>query len=208
MWAKSDRNNFQNCWEICKGNIVIYRSERYLSYQKDHATLSFYHLQLTSDPQKSKAHLRVSEAVLYTLAGYLDWVSMNLIFTNNSVLLQMLCLLLDNSSLQLLAAECLLTIVGRKVNYNQDSGRFFHLFFQVLYYYQWFVFDFKKGLWLSNSEKSAKVWSFEKKSSITVDLHVHSGKLYSKFIDMFWFHILHIIVHVLFRFSVIFSFSL
>lgn len=104
-----------------KGNIVIYRSERYLSYQKDHSTLSFYPLiQLTSDPQKSKAHLRVSEAVLYTLAGYLDWVSMNLIFTNNSVLLQMLCLLLGNSSLQLLAAECLLTIVGRKVNYNQE----------------------------------------------------------------------------------------
>lgn len=129
-----------------KENIVIYHSERYLSYQKDHATSSFHPLQLTSDPQKSKAHLRVSEAVLYTLAGYLDWVSMNLIFTNNSVLLQMLCLLLDNSSLQLLAAECLLTIVGRKVNYNQDSGRFFHLFFQVLYYYQWFVSDFKKGL--------------------------------------------------------------
>lgn len=87
----------------------------------DHSTLSFYPLiQLTSDPQKSKAHLRVSEAVLYTLAGYLDWVSMNLIFTNNSVLLQMLCLLLGNSSLQLLAAECLLTIVGRKVNYNQE----------------------------------------------------------------------------------------
>lgn len=106
-------------------NIVIYRSERYLSYQKDHSTLSFYPLiQLTSDPQKSKAHLRVSEAVLYTLAGYLDWVSMNLIFTNNSVLLQMLCLLLGNSSLQLLAAECLLTIVGRKVNYNQEVFSF------------------------------------------------------------------------------------
>lgn len=96
-----------------KGNIVI------------HSTLSFYPLiQLTSDPQKSKAHLRVSEAVLYTLAGYLDWVSMNLIFTNNSVLLQMLCLLLGNSSLQLLAAECLLTIVGRKVNYNQEVFSF------------------------------------------------------------------------------------
>lgn len=104
---------------------MIYRSERYLSYQKDHSTLSFYPLiQLTSDPQKSKAHLRVSEAVLYTLAGYLDWVSMNLIFTNNSVLLQMLCLLLGNSSLQLLAAECLLTIVGRKVNYNQKVFSF------------------------------------------------------------------------------------
>lgn len=90
-----------------------------------YSTLSFYPLiQLTSDPQKSKAHLRVSEAVLYTLAGYLDWVSMNLIFTNNSVLLQMLCLLLGNSSLQLLAAECLLTIVGRKVNYNQEVFSF------------------------------------------------------------------------------------
>lgn len=123
--SKSDKNNFQNCQEICKENIVIYCSESYLSYQKDHSPLSFYPLiQLTSDPQKSKAHLRVSEAVLYTLAGYLDWVSMNLIFTNNSVLLQMLCLLLGNSSLQLLAAECLLTIVGRKVNYNQEVFSF------------------------------------------------------------------------------------
>ncbi|XP_065943324.1 exportin-5 [Magallana gigas] len=86
--------------------------EMFVQFLRLHTNLADENL--TSDPQKSKAHLRVSEAVLYTLAGYLDWVSMNLIFTNNSVLLQMLCLLLGNSSLQLLAAECLLTIVGRK----------------------------------------------------------------------------------------------
>ncbi|XP_061183399.1 exportin-5-like [Saccostrea echinata] len=84
--------------------------EMFVQFLRVHTDLA----EKCSDPQESKAHLRVSEAVLYTLAGYLDWVSMSLIFTNNSVLLQMLCLLLGNSSLQLLAAECLLTIVGRK----------------------------------------------------------------------------------------------
>ncbi|XP_056022649.1 exportin-5-like [Ostrea edulis] len=86
--------------------------EMFIQFLRNHTSLATEYVK--SDPQKSKSHLRVSEAVLYTMAGYLDWVNMNLIFTNNSVLLQMLCLLLDNCSLQLLAAECLLTIVGRK----------------------------------------------------------------------------------------------
>lgn len=62
-----------------------------------------------------RAHCRVSQAVLTTLVGYLDWINMDHIFSQNALLLQILCLLLSNSNLQLYAAECLLTIVSRKV---------------------------------------------------------------------------------------------
>ena len=61
-------------------------------------------------------HQLVSQAVLSTLTGYLDWINIQHIFRNNGDLLQTLCLLLSNRHLQLHAAECLLLIVSRKVN--------------------------------------------------------------------------------------------
>lgn len=69
---------------------------------------------------------QVSRAVLSTLTGYLDWVAMSHIFVRNGQLLQILCLLLSNSNLQLFAAECLLVIVSRKVctvQYIPDTYR-------------------------------------------------------------------------------------
>jgi len=62
-----------------------------------------------------QGHLKVSEAVLTTLSGYLDWIIIAHIFAQNNLLLQILCLLLSNSTLQLHAADCLLIIVSRKV---------------------------------------------------------------------------------------------
>ncbi|XP_013417289.1 exportin-5 [Lingula anatina] len=60
-------------------------------------------------------HCKVAQAVLMALTGYLDWISWSLVFANNDMLLlQYLCLLLSDSSLQLHAAECLLIIVNRK----------------------------------------------------------------------------------------------
>ncbi|KAK3595986.1 hypothetical protein CHS0354_032501 [Potamilus streckersoni] len=67
-----------------------------------------------SDKIFSQVHTRVSEAILTTMSGYLDWVNMSHILMKDNVLLQMLCLLLGNPSLQLQAAECLLIIVSRK----------------------------------------------------------------------------------------------
>ncbi|KAJ8309299.1 hypothetical protein KUTeg_014173 [Tegillarca granosa] len=61
-----------------------------------------------------KAHTCVSEAVLTTMTGYLDWVTMNHIFMKDGLLLRMLCLLLNNRSLQLPAVDCLLIIVSKK----------------------------------------------------------------------------------------------
>lgn len=59
-------------------------------------------------------HCRVCEAVLKTLCGFVEWVPMGHILDDNSLLLRLLCLLLNDKSLQLMAAECLLLIVSRK----------------------------------------------------------------------------------------------
>ncbi|XP_069464930.1 exportin-5-like [Ambystoma mexicanum] len=72
---------------------------------------------LKTDPaQESQAQscCRVGIAALNTLAGYIDWVSMNHITDGNCKLLEMLCLLLNESELQVEAAECLLIAVNRK----------------------------------------------------------------------------------------------
>lgn len=69
---------------------------------------------VNTDPSEIRAKSQVSQAVLKTLTGYLDWVVMSHIFLRNGELLQMLCLLLSNTDLQLFAAECLLVIVSRK----------------------------------------------------------------------------------------------
>ncbi|XP_006882200.1 PREDICTED: exportin-5 [Elephantulus edwardii] len=68
----------------------------------------------TSQESKAQANYRVGVAALNTLAGYIDWVSMNHITAENCKLLEMLCLLLNEQELQLGAAECLLIAVSRK----------------------------------------------------------------------------------------------
>ncbi|KAM9365594.1 exportin-5 isoform 1-T2 [Pholidichthys leucotaenia] len=61
-----------------------------------------------------RAHCRVAVATLNTLAGYIDWVSLDHITTRNCYLLEILCLLLSELELQLEAAECLLIAMSRK----------------------------------------------------------------------------------------------
>ncbi|KAL7841850.1 hypothetical protein SRHO_G00255410 [Serrasalmus rhombeus] len=63
---------------------------------------------------KAKAHCRVGIATLNTLAGYIDWVALVHITNDNCHLLEILCLLLSETELQLEAAECLLIAVSRK----------------------------------------------------------------------------------------------
>ena len=60
-------------------------------------------------------HLRLAEQTLKTLTGYLDWVKFGVLYAKNYIILQMLCLLLEEESLKIPAAECLLIIVSRKV---------------------------------------------------------------------------------------------
>ncbi|KAM5163438.1 exportin-5 [Mantella aurantiaca] len=76
-----------------------------------------HYQQLKGDPtQKDKCQglCRVALATLNTLAGYIDWVSINHITAQDCKLLQMLCLLLAEEDLQVEAAECLLIAVSRK----------------------------------------------------------------------------------------------
>ena len=64
--------------------------------------------------QKQPVHLRLAEASLFTLTAYLGHVSLDQVLANNSVLLQMLCCLLEESELQMAASECLLIIAERR----------------------------------------------------------------------------------------------
>ncbi|XP_060800785.1 exportin-5 [Amyelois transitella] len=57
---------------------------------------------------------RVVQVVLLTLTGFVEWVSINHVVTNNGRLLEILCFLLQDDAFQLSAAECLLQIVNRK----------------------------------------------------------------------------------------------
>uniref|UniRef100_A0A672NKI2 Exportin 5 n=1 Tax=Sinocyclocheilus grahami TaxID=75366 RepID=A0A672NKI2_SINGR len=63
---------------------------------------------------QAKAHWRVGVATLNTLAGYIDWVALVHITSDNCHLLEILCLLLSEPELQLEAAECLLIAISRK----------------------------------------------------------------------------------------------
>ncbi|XP_064806244.1 exportin-5-like [Oncorhynchus masou masou] len=63
---------------------------------------------------QAKAHCRVGVAALSTLAGYIDWVALAHLTNDNCRLLEMLCLLLSETELQLEAAECLLIAISRK----------------------------------------------------------------------------------------------
>ncbi|CAB1338502.1 unnamed protein product [Coregonus sp. 'balchen'] len=67
-----------------------------------------------SPPGQAKAHCRVGVAALNTLAGYIDWVALAHLTNDNCRLLEILCLLLSETELQLEAAECLLIAISRK----------------------------------------------------------------------------------------------
>ncbi|KAM5263125.1 exportin-5 [Ctenodactylus gundi] len=67
-----------------------------------------------SQEAKAQASCRVGTAALSTLAGYIDWVSMNHVTAENCKILETLCLLLSEQELQLGAAECLLIAISRK----------------------------------------------------------------------------------------------
>ena len=64
---------------------------------------------------QASVHLRLAEQTLLTLTGYLDWVKFAVLYTQNCIILQMLCLLLEEDALKIRAADCLLMIVSRKV---------------------------------------------------------------------------------------------
>lgn len=56
----------------------------------------------------------VSQVVLLTLTGFVEWVSIHHIMMENGRLLQIFCFLLGNPIFQCASAECLLQIVNRK----------------------------------------------------------------------------------------------
>lgn len=60
-----------------------------------------------SDELKASAHGRVVQVVLLTLTGFVEWVSMSHVLTQNGKLLQILCFLLNDASFQYHASECL-----------------------------------------------------------------------------------------------------
>ncbi|NP_001102259.2 exportin-5 [Rattus norvegicus] len=87
-----------------------------------------------SQEAEAQANCRVSIAALNTLAGYIDWVSLNHITAENCKLVETLCLLLNEQELQLGAAECLLIAVSRKGKL-EDRKRLMILFGDVAMHY-------------------------------------------------------------------------
>lgn len=64
--------------------------------------------------EASQQHCRVVQVVLMTLAVFVEWVSVQHIFSQDAKLLKSLCLFLKHDSLKMEASECLLQIVSRK----------------------------------------------------------------------------------------------
>ncbi|XP_031204234.1 exportin-5 [Mastomys coucha] len=87
-----------------------------------------------SQEAEAQANCRVSIAALNTLAGYIDWVSLNHITAENCKLVETLCLLLNEQELQLGAAECLLIAVSRKGKL-EDRKRLMILFGDIAMHY-------------------------------------------------------------------------
>ncbi|XP_056147857.1 exportin-5 [Lampris incognitus] len=83
---------------------------------------------------QAKAHCRVAVVTLNTLAGYIDWVALAHITSDNCQLLKMLCLLLSETELQLEAVECLLIAISRKGKL-EDRKPFMLLFDDVAIHY-------------------------------------------------------------------------
>ncbi|XP_060531637.1 exportin-5 [Cylas formicarius] len=67
-----------------------------------------------TDPSKAAAHRRVVQVVLLTLTGFVEWVNMTHITAQNGRLLQILCLLVNDTAFQYSSAECLSQIMNRK----------------------------------------------------------------------------------------------
>ncbi|XP_012279678.1 exportin-5 [Orussus abietinus] len=64
--------------------------------------------------EEAAAHSKVVQVVLLTLTGFVEWVSITHVMAEDGRLLQILCLLLGNSTFRCSAAECLLQVVNRK----------------------------------------------------------------------------------------------
>lgn len=75
---------------------------------------SFRNTTAEGNVQKANAHSRVVQVVLLTLAGFVEWVSINHIMIGEGKLLHILCILLNDFAFQIDAAECLSQIVNRK----------------------------------------------------------------------------------------------
>ncbi|XP_051008849.1 exportin-5 [Acomys russatus] len=88
----------------------------------------------TSKETEAQATCRVSIAALNTVAGYIDWVSLNHVTAENCKLMETLCLLLNEQELQLAASECLLIAVSRKGKLD-DRKRLMILFGDVAMHY-------------------------------------------------------------------------
>ncbi|XP_028398480.1 exportin-5-like isoform X2 [Dendronephthya gigantea] len=56
----------------------------------------------------------LAESVLVTLCGFVEWVNVKYLVQEEAILLQTLCLLLQEDELRMRAAECLESIAGRK----------------------------------------------------------------------------------------------
>lgn len=67
----------------------------------------------TNNSIKATAHGRVVQVVLLTLTGFVEWVSMAHIMTQNGRLLHILCLLLNDLAFQYPAAECLSQVISQ-----------------------------------------------------------------------------------------------
>ncbi|XP_063223391.1 exportin-5 [Bacillus rossius redtenbacheri] len=64
--------------------------------------------------KEASAHARVLQVGLLTLTGFVEWVSISALTANNNHLLRVLCILLEDTSFQIMAADCLVQIVNRK----------------------------------------------------------------------------------------------
>ena len=72
-------------------------------------------LRLSCTSSQAAVHRRLAEQTLLTLTGFLDWAKLEVILSQDCIILQMLCLLLEEDSLKIPSCECLLIIVSRKV---------------------------------------------------------------------------------------------
>ncbi|KAJ7365547.1 Exportin-5 [Desmophyllum pertusum] len=68
---------------------------------------------------QAAVHQRLAEQTLLTLTGYLDWVKFGVLYSQDCIILQMLCLLLEEDSLKIPSCECLLIIASRKGRQEQ-----------------------------------------------------------------------------------------
>uniref|UniRef100_A0A1B0CUW8 Uncharacterized protein n=1 Tax=Lutzomyia longipalpis TaxID=7200 RepID=A0A1B0CUW8_LUTLO len=74
---------------------------------------NFRTAQISGSPQ-ALSHARVVQVVLPTITSFVEWVSTVHIVANEGRLLQILCILLNDASFQIGAAECLAQILIRK----------------------------------------------------------------------------------------------